>query len=115
MRPTDDQLDRVMVRRLKSELPRKWDGTPYFGTRRLDTIPVEHSDDERHAHDLLRDYARSRADAVGSAIQRAAGNFVTTLLKRRLFSSPKAFAETIDVHLATMSARDRGPAPAQTA
>ncbi|MGQ0837145.1 DISARM system SNF2-like helicase DrmD [Actinokineospora sp.] len=103
VKPTEDQLKRAMVRRLKSELPPRWDGTPYFGTRELSYLEVEHSDDERRAHDLLRSYAKSRRDTAGGSGGRAAADFVTTLLKRRLFSSPKAFAETVDVHLATMS------------
>ncbi|HEX3388940.1 MAG TPA: hypothetical protein VHT94_07875, partial [Streptosporangiaceae bacterium] len=35
----------------------------------------------------------------------AASNFVITLLKKRMFSSPKAFAETIETHLKTMTSR----------
>jgi len=104
VRPTEEQLRRVMVRRLKSELPPRWDGTPYFGTRELSYVEVEHSEDECRAHELLRDYAASRRAASATAAARTAAEFVTTLLKRRLFSSPKAFAETMDVHLATMAA-----------
>jgi superfamily II DNA or RNA helicase len=115
VKPTDQQLKRAMVRRLKSELPPRWDGKPYFGTRELSYLEVTHSDEERHAHDLLRAYAESRRVRAGGATQRTAADFVTTLLKRRLFSSPKAFAETIGVHLATMSAKDRGAKAATTA
>lgn len=112
VKPTEEQLKRAMVRRLKSELPPRWDGTPYFGTRELAYLEVEHSAEERHAHDLLRSYAESRRGTARGATQKSAADFVTTLLKRRLFSSPKAFAETIDVHLATMSARsDNGGTP----
>jgi superfamily II DNA or RNA helicase len=110
VRPTEAQLRRAMVRRLKSELPPRWDGTPYFPTRELSYLEVDHSDDERRAHGLLRSYTESRRGTAGGPGERAAAEFVTTLLKRRLFSSPKAFAETLDVHLATMSAREVGPA-----
>jgi hypothetical protein len=109
VKPTDQQLKRAMVRRLKSELPPRWDGKPYFGTRELSYLEVTHSDEERHAHELLRTYAESRRGRADGATQRTAADFVTTLLKRRLFSSPKAFAETVEVHLATMSARDHAP------
>ena len=112
VRPGEQQLKRAMVRRLKSELPKKWDGSSYFGTRELSYLEVEHSDEERRAHDLLRTYAESRRGGARGGTQRSAADFVTTLLKRRLFSSPKAFAETIEVHLATMSTKDAGaPAP----
>ncbi|WP_200797677.1 DISARM system SNF2-like helicase DrmD [Streptoalloteichus hindustanus] len=106
VRPTEEQLARVMVRRLKSELPAKWDGTPRFGARDLGYVEVEYSADERHAHALLNRYAQSRREAAGAKAQRIAADFVTTLLKRRLFSSPKAFAETVEKHLETMSQRD---------
>ncbi|MEU1603106.1 DISARM system SNF2-like helicase DrmD [Micromonospora matsumotoense] len=104
--PTEEQLARVMVRRLKSELPPRWDGTPRFPLRHLDYLEVDYPSDQRHAHELLARYAQSRrAGAEGRAGQ-VAEDFVTTLLKRRLFSSPKAFAETVETHLATMAARD---------
>ncbi|MFY1586580.1 DISARM system SNF2-like helicase DrmD [Micromonospora sp. WMMD734] len=106
VKPTDEQLARVMVRRLKSELPPKWDGTARFPVRHLGYVEVDYPAAERHAHAQLSRYAASRrANADGRAGEIAA-DFVTTLLKRRLFSSPKAFAETVETHLATMTARD---------
>ncbi|MFV2127471.1 DISARM system SNF2-like helicase DrmD [Micromonospora sp. LOL_013] len=114
VKPTDEQLARVMVRRLKNELPRRWDGTPRFPVRRLDYLEVDYPAAERHAHELLSRYAASRRDAAADRAGQLAADFVTTLLKRRLFSSPKAFAETVDTHLATMSARTDGH-PADTA
>ncbi|RZS32204.1 SNF2 domain-containing protein [Herbihabitans rhizosphaerae] len=110
VRPTDEQLARVMVRRLKSELPPRWDGTPRFSARRLDYIEVDYSEPERRAHELLASYARSRRDTVGAdKAARTAADFVTTLLKRRLFSSPTAFANTIAVHQKTMRDRENTP------
>jgi hypothetical protein len=97
-----------MVRRLKRDLPPNWDGTPRFPRRITRPLEVEHSKDERQAHELLQEYAVSRREAArrqaGNAGQ-AAADFVTTLLKKRLFSSPKAFAETVETHLATMTRR----------
>jgi superfamily II DNA or RNA helicase len=109
VRPADDQLKRVMVRRLKRELPPNWDGTPRFPVRRLGYLEVEYSQAERDAHDLLRRYAESRRAGAGDRAGRSAADFVTTLLKKRLFSSPKAFAETIETHLATMTVKDDEP------
>ena len=109
VRPTQEQLRRAMVRRLKSELPPRWDGTPYFGTRELGYLEVAHTAAERQAHELLRSYAESRRATAGDTRGRTAAEFVTTLLKRRLFSCPKAFAETIDVHLNTMSGKETRP------
>ncbi|PSL56581.1 SNF2 domain-containing protein [Saccharothrix carnea] len=104
VRPSEEQLKRAMVRRLKSELPKKWDGSSYFGTRELDYLEVDHSEAEREVHDLLRRYSDSRRGRG----PKTAADFVTTLLKRRLFSSPEAFTQTVEVHLATMTERDHG-------
>ncbi|HEY9474236.1 MAG TPA: DISARM system SNF2-like helicase DrmD, partial [Mycobacteriales bacterium] len=108
VRPSPAALAQVMIRRLKSELRPNWDGTPRFATRELDYLEVDYPAAERHAHDLLTRYATSRARAAeqaNAAAGRTAAEFVTTLLKKRLFSSPKAFAETVTTHLATMTAR----------
>jgi superfamily II DNA or RNA helicase len=106
IRPTGEQLAKIMVRRLKRELPPKWDGTPRFPVRVPRYLEVTHSDEERRAHRMLAEYAASRREAAGGGdAGRTAADFVTTLLKKRLFSSPKAFAETVETHLATMSRR----------
>lgn len=109
VKPNPEQLAQVMVRRLKRQLPKRWDGTPRFPERVLQARPVRYEDAEREAHRMLSAYAQSRRQAAAGAAQRTASDFVTTLLKKRLFSSPKAFAETVDVHLVTMNAREDGP------
>jgi len=111
MMPSEEQLKRIMVRRLKRDLPPRWDGTPLFPRRVLDYLEAGYTDDERRTHELLSRYAESRR----SQDTPAAADFVTSLLKKRLFSSPKAFAETIETHLRTMTSREdetvvRGPA-----
>ncbi|MGH3902924.1 MAG: hypothetical protein ACRDTE_01800 [Pseudonocardiaceae bacterium] len=47
--PAEDQLATVMVRRLKSTLPPKWDGTPRFPRNNLDYLEVGYSEPERRA------------------------------------------------------------------
>jgi superfamily II DNA/RNA helicase len=106
VRPSDEQLARIMVRRLKRELPPKWDGSPRFPTRVTGYLETDYTDAERAAHRKLAAYAASRRGAANGDAQRTAADFVTTLLKKRLFSSPKAFFETISTHLTTMSRRD---------
>jgi superfamily II DNA or RNA helicase len=120
VRPSEAQLARIMVRRLKRDLPPRWDGSPRFPRRVTGYLEVQHTDEERHAHELLAEYAASRRKAAGGETGAAAADFVITLLKKRLFSSPKAFAETIETHLRTMTARSRqaagaeaGPAPGE--
>ena len=107
VRPNETQLARIMVRRLKRDLPPKWDGTPRFPRRVTQYLEVQHSAEEREAHRMLAEYAASRRKAGGGDAGRAAADFVTTLLKKRMFSSPKAFAETVETHLKTMTARAR--------
>ncbi|MGW0517132.1 DISARM system SNF2-like helicase DrmD [Crossiella sp. NPDC003009] len=103
--PNPEQLARVMVRRMKHELPKDWHGKSRFARRDLDYLEVGYSADEQDAHRLLNAYAESRRTG-GTKSARAAADFVTTLLKRRLFSSPQAFANTVQAHLKTMSEKE---------
>ncbi|MGJ6968626.1 DISARM system SNF2-like helicase DrmD [Streptosporangium sp. G11] len=109
--PREEQLAQVMVRRLKSELPKKWDGSPRFATRVIHDLDVRYAEPERRAHLNLAEYAASRRRVSGGGAQRGAADFVTMLLKKRLFSSPQAFSETIDKHLQTMLRRESGEPP----
>jgi superfamily II DNA or RNA helicase len=115
VKPNEEQLKRIMVRRLKRDLPPNWDGTPRFPQRITSYLEVVHSAGEREAHRLLTEYAASRRREAEGDAGRAAADFVTTLLKKRLFSSPKAFAETIETHLKTMSARQPAARPEKVA
>ncbi|MEU1785904.1 DISARM system SNF2-like helicase DrmD [Streptomyces sparsogenes] len=110
VKPSDEQLRRVMVRRLKSELPPDWYGKPRFPQRVPHALEVRYGDDARAAYAKLSAYARSRRERGDSNAERTASDFVTTLLKKRFLSSPKAFAETVDVHLKTMTERAAGSA-----
>ncbi|WP_406469348.1 DISARM system SNF2-like helicase DrmD [Streptomyces hirsutus] len=116
VRPTDEQLKRVMVRRMKSELPPLWNGKDRFPRRVPHALEIDHSDEAREAYAKLAEYARlRRGDQNGAKAGRTAADFVTTLLKKRFLSSPKAFAETVATHLKTMTSRrdtaEEAPAP----
>lgn len=110
--PDPVQLARVMVRRLKSELPPRFDGTPRFAVRRLVPLEVAYPADERRVHAQLRAYAESRAAAAArqGPAARVAAEFVLLMLKKRLFSSPAAFARTLDVHQESLRRASAGPA-----
>src|SRR5450759_3186169 len=58
--PDGEQLNAVMVRRLKSELPPRWDGSPRFPVRKIAAMEVEYTSQERDAHQLLQEYSQSR-------------------------------------------------------
>jgi ERCC4-related helicase len=99
--PDHDQLNAIMVRRLKSELPTRWDGTPRFPQRKIDAIPVEYTQKERDIHQLLQQYSSRRiqeARGANDQIELYATEFVVKLLKKRLFSSPEAFYTTLTQH-----------------
>jgi superfamily II DNA or RNA helicase len=111
--PRPESLARILVRRLKSELRDELgpnpDGTPRFAKRAVVPIEVAYPGDEREAHANLARYSELRSKHAGSKAARTAADFVTLLLKKRLFSSPAAFAKTLDVHMRTL-ARDANAA-----
>jgi len=106
--PSDDALGRVMVRRMKSSLPKLWNGKSVFPARVPATLEVAYGDDTRQLHALLTEYIARRREAGRGSAGGAATDFVTSLLKKRLLSSPLAFANTVSQHLATMTARTDG-------
>ena len=99
-KPNQDALAEVMVRRVKDDITNP-DGTPRFTKRVTERIEVEYSAIDREAHTLLSTYVKARAGGSGARSQTAA-DMVALLLKKRLFSSPKAFAETLAVHAETV-------------
>ena len=107
--PDEKQLSQVMIRRLKTDLvDRK--GNPMYPTRNLQALPVPFTARERAIHKTLDTYCRSRertcrdSGAVGA-------KFVNGLLKKRLFSSPAAFASTLEKHFDMIAYREVADAP----
>jgi superfamily II DNA or RNA helicase len=112
IKPTREATREVTVRRLKQDLLND-DGTPRFARRTVVMLEVEHPDSERQVHAQLIAYAAARARRLGSGGESAnvAADFVTTLLKKRLFSSPAAFLRTLEVHRETLARARRPEAP----
>lgn len=100
--PSREQLGAVMVRRMKTELQERWDGTPRFARRVVKPLEVPYTEAERQAHRALQDYTALRMQNAKSAAEQFAAEFVLKLLKKRLFSSPAAFATTLNKHRASM-------------
>ena len=98
--PDRKQLETVMVRRLKSD-PEfvTWNGEHRFPQRKLDVIEVPYTDEEKQIHHWLREYSESRQNNAKDNEERFATEFVLKLLKKRLFSSPAAFASTLTKHM----------------
>ncbi len=100
VRPSRTALDETVVRRLKTQIFEG--GRPKFPKRVAKEIPVQYPPDEREVHDLLKEFAALRKQRLTGNRGRRAADLVTLLLKKRLFSSPAAFARTLDVYLATI-------------
>lgn len=99
--PDEMQLSQVMIRRLKTDLVDK-DGKPIYPARNLKALTVPFTAQERAIHKLLDRYCTSRERTAKDA--GATGTkFVNSLLKKRLFSSPAAFASTLERHYATLT------------
>lgn len=100
--PNEPQLARIMVRRLKSDLVDA-NGRRIYAERRLEALPVEYSEEERTARQLLDSYIKCRESGANGG--RAVDHFVHQLLRKRLSSSPAAFAATLERHIATIEGR----------
>ena len=109
--PDEKQLSQVMVRRLKTDLVDA-EGNPLYPRRNLQVLPIPYTQEERRIHRLLDEYCRSREETCRGRA-RTGTRFVNGLLKKRLFSSPAAFASTLERHYATLTSgvakEDVGP------
>ncbi len=103
--PDEQQLHRVMVRRLKSDITDA-DGNPVFPARKLVPLAIAYTEEEREAHALLQRFILDRSKSVSGSKYAYGTDFAHKLLKKRLFSSPLAFATTLARHRETLS---RGP------
>ncbi|HBP2469859.1 TPA: helicase, partial [Pseudomonas aeruginosa] len=100
--PDEKRLSQVMIRRLKSDLVDAH-GNPLYARRTLQALEVPYTAEERAIHRKLDDYCASRekdAEKSGNGFGTA---FVNRLLKKRLLSSPAAFASTLEKHVASLS------------
>ena len=102
----------TVVRRLKSQITEKDGVTPRFEKRDAKAITVIYPDVEREAHALLKEFAALRRKRLTTRKGRASVDLVTLLLKKRLFSSPRAFAHTVGVYLETIQSRTKASAAA---
>jgi len=110
--PNEAALRRAVVRRMKAQIDAdlgpKPDGSLRFPRRDVIALPVTYTEDERRAHADLAAYAALRRNRTRERPSDDAGSeacdLMLLLLKKRLFSSPAAFATTLDAHLRTLAA-----------
>ena len=100
--PDPKQLSQVMIRRLKSDLVDA-DGEPLYAQRILNVLPVAYTGRERAIHAKLDEYCQSRGLSAEKSGNEFGTAFVNQLLKKRLFSSPAAFASTLEKHIVTLT------------
>lgn len=108
--PDPAALRDTVVRRLKRDIVDA-DGRRRFLERDAKALPVEYPPAELEVHGLLTRFARMRRQRLRAQRGERATDLVTLLLKKRLFSSPAAFAHTVAVYSETLRARSEQPAP----
>ena len=96
--PDRKQLNAVMVRRMKSELPKDDFGNDRFPKRQLEALEVDYPQEEKDIHAALREYTKLRHARASDNAEKFATDFVLMTLKKRLFSSPAAFLRTLEQH-----------------
>ncbi|MDO8771445.1 MAG: DISARM system SNF2-like helicase DrmD [Burkholderiaceae bacterium] len=104
--PDEKQLSQVMIRRLKTDLVDA-DGKPLYPQRTLHPLAVLYTIEERNIHQKLNEFCASREKGAGKTSNTFGTSFVNQLLKKRLFSSPAAFASTLEKHISTLAEGSR--------
>lgn len=109
--PDRSAVKETVVRRLKRDITNA-DGTPCFLARKTEPLLVEYPASEREIHQLLTRFADLRRKKLTTRRGRKATDLITLLLKKRLFSSPAAFAHTVAVYQETLRSKTRTPSAA---
>ena len=114
IQPDQRQLDRVMIRRMKSDIVDSF-GKPKFPSRLVEKIEVAYTDEEKQAHRWLQEYITLLQQNAKDEYERTAVEFMSKILKKRMFSSPAAFHDTLEKHIETLektgkTKTDRKPA-----
>lgn len=99
--PDEKQLNQVMVRRLKTDLVDN-KGRPLYAKRKLEALAVHYTNQEREIHERLQEYCKSR-EHDDQVTKDLGTTFINQLLKKRLYSSPAAFASTLEKHYQTLT------------
>ncbi|WP_344491235.1 DISARM system SNF2-like helicase DrmD [Glycomyces endophyticus] len=102
--PSQQAQDEVVIRRLKSTITGS-DGKPEFPERKVRDLRLEYAEDEIDVHRWFSEFTQARRSRrVKGRRGRAAADLVTLLLKKRLLSSPQAFANTYETYAGALPA-----------
>ncbi|MBI2806091.1 MAG: DUF3883 domain-containing protein [Planctomycetes bacterium] len=86
--------NRIMIRRLKEEM-RKFDGSPCFPPRHVQTLPYKLTGDELKLYEAVTDYVQNNFQRAAQAENRNVG-LALTVLQRRLASSLAAIRMSLE-------------------
>lgn len=106
LEPTDADVERSMVRRLKEHV-RLVDPTAPFPVREIHALPVSPKSAEVDGYELLGDYLARLKDLNPQGMSKGAVRFMSATLRKRFLSSPAAFANTIVEHAKTIQNKGR--------
>lgn len=108
LEPTDADVQRTMVRRLKAHV-KLVDPSAPFPVREIQALPVTHKKAEVDGYKLLDDYLDRLTELNPHGTGRSAVRFMAATLRKRFLSSPAAFANTIVEHAKTVRNKGRHP------
>ena len=86
--------NRIMLRRLKEDM-KKFDGSPCFPPRHVQTLPYKLSPDELKLYDAVTEYVQQNFQRAEAAENRNVG-LALTVLQRRLASSLAAIRNSLE-------------------
>jgi SNF2 family DNA or RNA helicase len=86
--------NRIMIRRLKEDM-KKFDGSPCFPPRHVQTLPYKLSPDELKLYDAVTEYVQQNFQRAEAADNRNVG-LALTVLQRRLASSLAAIRHSLE-------------------
>ncbi len=89
--------NRIMIRRLKEDM-KKFDGSPCFPPRKVQTLAYELTPDELALYEAVTDYVRNNFQRAEAAENRNVG-LALTVLQRRLASSMAAIRLSLERRL----------------
>ena len=99
--PPPEKVQTIMTRRLKTDLLDE-QGNPQFQPRKIEALRFEYSEEERETSRMLQQFITSLIRGNSDATARMSAEFVGTLLKKRFYSSPAAFAKTLEKYAETL-------------
>ena len=106
LEPTDADLERAMVRRLKHHV-KQVDPSAPFPDREIHAVAVAPKKAEVDGYELLGDYLERLKELNPHGTAKGAVRFMAATLRKRFLSSPAAFANTIGEHAKTIHNKGR--------